>query len=140
MPTDTIREAIIQAVLADTDISAIVGTKAFYLAVPEGDNLPALIHEIKAVDRAHTLKGLSGAAMATARIGCASRDQSDCQAISIALKALFDPGTFPKALDGLLIWESTYLDEQDIYFDPTDDSGAGTFMIVVDYDFHYRET
>jgi hypothetical protein len=136
--TLTIREAIMQALLGATAVSSVVGTNAYFQAVPESGALPALLLSVKAIDRTHTLGGVSGAALASARIGCASLDLSDCQSVSIAIKALFD-GFTGTTVGGFKIWETCLIDEQDLYFDPVDDSGNGTNMIVVDYDFHYRE-
>lgn len=131
------RSALMAALKSNPTLASLVGVRIFPLKIPETQQLPALRFSIGSDERGQNLDGPSGVTTARVKYGCKSKSYSDCIAIKEELRNLFDGSKNP--LGTIQVLSVRTENEEDEYEDPPDDSDQGTYELVFDLLYRYRE-
>jgi hypothetical protein len=132
------REAVIARLLADTTLTAIVGTRVTPVRRPQRGPLPALVVTITSAPRGQNLLGPDGTVKAQVMFEAFALTQATASKIINAVRLDFNGFT------GLLsaqvsIMETHLDDESDSYVAANDGSDAGTYVLSLDFTIRFRE-
>jgi hypothetical protein len=141
-PLARIREAIYHAMITDSEVTAIVGTRIFPAFIPQGELLPAVAYRVQTNPVERMLSGPSDAGRAVFEVASVTKDPDDGERLAEALRRLFDGFTGVLTVPGdrsIDVRETTMLNEEDRQaVDAGDGTGEPYVATVLTYAIRYR--
>lgn len=145
IPRVTLRRALVAALKADPNVTAIVGNAIYPLRLPQKpatnaqtSALPAVRYEVTSIDRQTDLSGTACLASARVRLVALSLAMADCEELAEAFRSLLQ-AMRGHLVDNFWVLEIQPDDEADSDEDPPDGSDDATFMISVAYVIRFQE-
>lgn len=129
--------------LADADISDLVGTRIHPLTLPQNPTLPAITFQWISGTRSHHYQGPDGLSRPRIQFDCYASTYLEMEELSEALRARMDGFSgIIGDLETLSVQGIFFDSERDFYEDGADQgtgSGAGLYRRSVDYFVNYTE-
>lgn len=103
--------------LADSGISAIVGSRIYPVILEEGATFPALVYQRISGPRVQSLDGASGLAVLRIAISCYTTLFATARDLAAKIRVLLN-GYRGTLSEGTVVGGTLLLDERDVFFEP----------------------
>jgi hypothetical protein len=125
-------------VLAQTEISALIGSRMYLQKAPQGASLPLIIFSLQRSSPNHHLRGYSGVTEDTIEIECQS--YTDVGAKDLKEKVRKKLQGYRGVMGSTFVNSCFITDESDHYTDRSDASDKGIFIALLEFTTWHTET
>lgn len=130
----TIEDGLVALLLADSGVSALVGTRIYPLKLPQDDGLPAIRFQRISGERVRTLDGPTGLVRPRIQIDAYGKTYAEAKAVAEAVEALLDGYSGPAGTDQI---EAVSLEtDRDLDENPLGEEAA---RVSMDFFVSYRK-
>ena len=130
-----IEQAILTALKADSTLTALTGSRIYYVIAPQIVTTPYLVFFKVSGVRVSSHDGGSGLVDARFQFSCFGETYKACKDMTVAIQGLLEgfSGTLG-GTGGVVVGGCYYLDEQDFY-----EGDSKLYHVAVDYRFWHNE-
>ena len=134
----TLDEGLWSHIVADANVSAIIGQRCFPNAVPQGEQMPAAVYQLISSEHDETMDGASGLATARYQISAWAATRREAKMLADALRLRLQ--SYRGMLGSVEVQDISLAARRDVFEPSPDKLHQSRFGVQLDFEIWFIES